>query len=35
MKNYKKGILATMIVATMPLFAATSNDVIKVALLHK
>lgn len=30
MKNYKKGILATMIVATMPLFAATSNDVIKV-----
>ncbi|NKG33994.1 CSLREA domain-containing protein [Acinetobacter junii] len=30
MKNYKKGILATMIVATMPLFAATSNDMIKV-----
>lgn len=30
MKNYKKGILATMVVATMPLFAATSNDIIKV-----
>lgn len=30
MKNYKKGILATLVVATMPLIAATSDDVIKV-----
>jgi CSLREA domain-containing protein len=30
MKNYKKGILATLVVATMPLIAATSDDTIKV-----
>ncbi len=30
MKNYKKGILATMVVASMPLIAATSTDIIKV-----
>ncbi|HIQ35711.1 MULTISPECIES: CSLREA domain-containing protein [Acinetobacter] len=30
MKNYKKGILATMVIASMPLIAATSSDVIKV-----
>ncbi|ESK57288.1 hypothetical protein F990_00204 [Acinetobacter tjernbergiae DSM 14971 = CIP 107465] len=30
MKNYKKGILATLVVATMPLIAATNDDVIKV-----
>ena len=30
MKNYKKGILATRVVASMPLIAATSTDIIKV-----
>ncbi len=30
MKNYKKGILATMVIASMPLIAATSTDIIKV-----
>ncbi|RZG86710.1 CSLREA domain-containing protein [Acinetobacter venetianus] len=30
MKNYKKGILATIVVASMPLIAATSTDIIKV-----
>lgn len=30
MKNYKKGILATMVVASMPIIAATSTDIIKV-----
>ena len=30
MKNYKKALLATMVIAAMPLLAATSNTPINV-----